>query len=307
MPPHSLSEPENLSLPSSDLPEGLQVVGEGRIHMGRRTQIAPHVQLIFQQPGEVRIGDYCHLGQGVKIVCNGGRIDIGDWTSLHDHCLLLCGAGLSIGEHGWFGQHSVLDGTGGLKIGNGVRVGMYSQIWSHVAAGEQIEGCTLFGERGVYIEDDVWLVGSCIVGSGVTLGRRSIALIGSNITKSWPAGSVLAGTPATPKPNLAFYRPVSLDDKWRMLSGWLAEAAQVLQLQLHTDTELLSVADAADASVRLSFTKTTQRFQALLIEADTRHTLCDLEAKTYTKRLTSLEQRVLKWLAGNKARFLSAP
>ena len=52
--------------------------------------------------------------------------------------LILAEEEMKIGHNCWFGQHTVLDATGGLEIHNGVRVGMFSQIWTHVASGEQI-------------------------------------------------------------------------------------------------------------------------------------------------------------------------
>ena len=75
----------------------------------------------------------------MKFVCDGGDVAIDDWTSFHDRCLVLSGKGVTIGQHGWVRTNTIIDGTGGITIGNGVRVGMYSQLWSHVAAGEQIE------------------------------------------------------------------------------------------------------------------------------------------------------------------------
>jgi acetyltransferase-like isoleucine patch superfamily enzyme len=285
----------------------IEVIGKGEVRVGQRTSLAPGIQAIFHRPARLTIGDYCTIGAGVKFVCDGGDVTLADWTTLHDGCLVLSGVGVSVGQHAWFGQHSVLDGTGGLTIGNGVRVGMYSQIWSHVAAGEQIEGCTLFGKRPVQIEDDVWLVGSCIVASGITIGHRSIALIGSNITKSCPPHSVLAGSPAARKEGLSFYRPIGADEQWQMLLGWLSEMSEAMSLQCEdeADAQVLKQAQA-DRVDMIVFAKTSEaadRWAGNCPEA----TVCCLQTKRYRKRLTALEHRVLKSLAGNKARFIADP
>jgi acetyltransferase-like isoleucine patch superfamily enzyme len=281
------------------------VQGSGNIDISNSAQVSGEFQVIFQSPGRVTIGDYCVIGPGVKLICAGGDVTIGDWSTLHDRCLVLSGKGVQIGAHCWFGQNSIIDGTGGITIGRGVRVGMYSQLWSHVAAGEQIEGCTLIGERPVVLEDDVWLVGSCIVASGVTIGRRSVALIGSNITKSFGSNSVLAGSPAILKSNLSFYRDIALDEKWELLVGWLKEIAMnigcdnevnntigvfTLRLNPHSKDELIIFAKNA-------VTANTYRVQ--YPEA----TVCCVEDKTYNKRLSEIERKVLKPLSGNKARF----
>jgi acetyltransferase-like isoleucine patch superfamily enzyme len=284
----------------------IEIIGQGKVIIGERVSLSGQIQVIFQKPSTLTIGDYCTLGTGVKFVSDGGDITLGDWTTLHDRCLVLSGTGTHIGQHAWFGQHSVLDGTGGLTIGNGVRVGMYSQIWSHVAAGEQIEGCTLFGTRPVTIEDNVWLVGSCIVASGVTLGQKTVALIGSNITKSWPAHSVIAGSPAACKESLNFYRPIDPSEQWQFLQNWMHEISRSLKIEPispsgHTDKIFLYA--SSDQQEHIVFAKDTQA-EAYALTAYPRATICTLSTKQYRKRLTDLEHNVLKALAGNKARFL---
>jgi acetyltransferase-like isoleucine patch superfamily enzyme len=283
-----------------------QVTGHGAVNVGRFTQVSPSVEIVFAKPGTITIGDYCHIGPGVRVVCSGGDVVIGDWVTLHDRCLVLCGRSVTIGDHCWFGQHCVIDGTGGISIGHGVRVGMYSQLWSHVAAGEQIEGCTLIGERPVMIEDDVWLVGSCIVASGVTLGRRLVALIGSNITKSWPGSIVIAGSPAAPKSGLSFYREVTLDEKWTMLTKWLRDAA--------TDIAEASLDESMQGTLTFSLTSSVDRVTFVrerdvavaLRDTAPEVTVCCVEDKSYNKRVNQTEQQILKFLASNKARFRAA-
>ena len=276
-------------------------IGEGTVIVGNRCKISPDVQIIFQRPSTVTIGDYCTLGAGVKIVCDGGDVRIGDWTSIHDRSLILSTAGVVIGQHGWFGQNCVLDGTGGLTIGNGVRVGMYSQIWSHVAAGEQIEGCVLYGTRPVVLEDDVWLVGSCVVASGVTIGRKTIALITSNITKSWPGDMVLAGSPAQPKDTLNFYTSISADKKWEMLGEWLSTISREHKLDMIVHDDFISLQDTTEYII---FVKDI-RAEETAIRLFPNSTICTLSTKKYIKKLTDIEEKVLKVLSGNKARFLS--
>lgn len=282
----------------------LNIIGPGQVTVGKRCKIASDVQFIFHSPGNVRIDDYCTIGSGVKFVCDGGDITLGDWTTVHDRSLLLSGKGLEIGQHCWFGQHCVIDGTGFMSIGNGVRVGMYSQLWSHVGAGEQLEGCTLFGTRPVHIEDDVWLVGTCFVAPGVTIGKRTVALIGSNITKSFPANSVLAGSPASPREKMQFYKEVSVEQKWEMLREWTKALAQQFELKIVEQTDTLVVLAPQDETKAeyVCFTKNASESQSEL-DKYSAATVCDLATKKYRKTLSDLETLVLKSLAGNKARF----
>lgn len=273
------------------------------VRVGRRSSVHETVEFVIAGDSTVTIGDYCVIGPGCRFVVSAGHVTIGDWTTLHNNALVLSTAGVTIGQHCWFGQNGILDGSGGLSIGNNVRVGMYSQIWSHVAAGEQIEGCTLFGERPVTLQDGVWLVGSCIVASGVTLGPRLVALIGSNITKSFPGDTVIAGVPAVARENLSFYQPIDLDRKMALLRQWLAELAGPQGL---TMSETDGAITLADGEARVHFVQTTDTALRLAAD-DPAATVCDVALKRYRKTFTDLEHRVLKSLSGNKARFLSSP
>lgn len=281
------------------------VQGDGNVEVATTAQISPEAQIIFHSPGRVTIGDYCVIGPGVKFICAGGDVSIGDWTTLHERCLVLSGKGVEIGAHCWFGQNSIIDGTGGIIIGRGVRVGMYSQLWSHVGAGEQIEGCTLIGERPVVIEDDVWLVGSCIVASGVTVGQRTVALIGSNITKSCSSNTVLAGSPAIPKPNISFYRQISLDEKWEMIKKWLEEiSANINAISEKNDvTGIFFLRNEQASEVEIIIFVKDVKTASFTRKHHPKATICCVEDKTYNKCLTTIEYRVLKSLCGNKARF----
>ena len=278
--------------------------GVGTVEMGQGCSIGENVQIIFAKPATVKLGDYVTLGDGVKVIVDGGSVAFGDWTTLHADTLVLSKAGVDIGQHCWFGQNTVLDGTGGLTIENGVRVGMYSQLWSHVAAGEQIEGCTLYGERPIHVESDVWLVGSCIVASGVRIGRRTVALIGSNLTKDAPPEVVLAGSPAKVKEGLVFYKPVTLEEKFEMLNTWLRQLTDVPVIDapnLTVEGDVMTV--HWDDVEQVKFFKFEADFNRALLARSEKTTLCCVENKRYVKAMTTAERNVLKALAGNKARF----
>lgn len=280
-------------------------VGDGAIAVGRECSIGAGVRAIFAGRGSITFGDYVTIGENVKFIVESGDVVVGDWSTLHADAVILCKQGVEIGAHCWFGQSTVIDGTGGLKIGNGVRVGMFSQLWTHVAAGEQIEGCTLYGATPSTLEDDVWLVGTCTLGSGVTVGARTIALAGSNITKSCPANSVLAGAPAKVKEGLSFYRDITLDEKFAMLGGWLRDlAAQRASSEVSVESDgdtVLRMRWTGGESVH--FHKHAQSFLTALVIADPLETHCCVETKHYRKQFGAAEQSVLRYLSGNKARF----
>jgi acetyltransferase-like isoleucine patch superfamily enzyme len=265
--------------------------------VGSYNRIGPGVVIQgFRGHGaSVRIGDCNDIHANTRILAGPGGITIGDWNVLHNTMLVMANAGLTIGHNCWFGQHTILDGAGGLVIGHGVRVGMYSQLWTHVASGELIEGCTLFAHRPTEVEDDVWLVGSCIVGSGLRLGRRSICLISSNITKDTEPGRVYGGSPARLLEKLSFWKPLTLDEKMTMLAGWLEQFAAA-------QGDVRVTQDAGHLVLEVPDGRAVFGPGAAGDRTDT--TYFDVEGKTYTKRLSSLERRVYRFLFDHKARFL---
>lgn len=265
----------------------------------------------------VILGDYNRIGANVKIEILGnnpnvkaiigdnniindntrifihGDLTIGDWNVFHNDMLIMAEDYVHIGHNGWFGQNTILDGAGGLEIGNGVRVGMYSQIWTHVASGEQIEGCILFAKRATVINDDVWLVGSCVVGSGITMGRRSTALINSVITKDTIEDGAYAGSPAKHMEKAQFYLPKTIDEKFEMLTNWIEDFTQLNKDYSFNIVNDEIILEGKDEISKFSKSNNNQ-------EKGTFY----LGDKTFNKTNSALERLVYKFLYNNKARFL---
>ena len=244
------------------------------------------------------IGDNNIINDNTRIFIRG-EFRLGDWNVLHNDMLVMAEDHLLIGHNCWFGQNTILDGAGGLEIGNGVRVGMYSQIWTHVASGELIEGCTLFAKRETIIEDDVWLVGSCVVGSGIRLGYRSIALINSVLTKDTLANRVYAGSPAKIMEKGNFYQAISLDEKFEMLATWIKEfvALQEEPIDLVVELDHITI-KASNSKESVIFFKTKPK------ELQNSQSAFFLSDQTYIKTNTELQRNVYKYVYNNKERFL---
>jgi acetyltransferase-like isoleucine patch superfamily enzyme len=224
----------------------------------------------------------------------------------HNSMLVMGDDPMEIGSNCWFGQNTILDSAGGLFIENGVTVGTYSQIWTHVARGELIEGCTLFAKRPTRIEDDVWLVGGCIVSPGLTLGRRSICLSGSVVTKDAVPGKVYAGVPAKLMEELDFWKQVTIGEKLEMMEAWVEQftSATSETLTVRTDSQNGSVEVADPANSERLVISTGVR---PLPDASLTTTFFDLSSKEYTKTLSRLERRFCRFLLDHKARFLPFP
>ncbi|WP_089604233.1 acyltransferase [Acinetobacter piscicola] len=271
------------------------------VKLGKFNRIGKNVviEILGDDPNlSVTIGDNNIINDNTRIFIHG-KFSMGDWNVLHNDMLLMAEQYLHIGHNCWFGQNTILDGAGGLVIGNGVRVGMYSQIWTHVASGEQIEGCTLYSKRETIIEDDVWLVGSCIVGSGLKLGWRSVALINSVLTKDTLPNRAYAGSPAKLMEKAQFYVEKSLDDKFELLSGWLNDFITInIDLTLKNLDSKFLILENTETNEKVIFSKNISK------EIQKPESIFYLEDKTFIKTNSLLERQVYKYLYNNKARFL---
>jgi acetyltransferase-like isoleucine patch superfamily enzyme len=247
------------------------------------------------------IGDCNYIHDNTRILIGEDGLVVGDWNVFHNSMLVMGQKEMSIGHNCWFGQNTILDSTAGLFIGSGVRVGLYSQIWTHVASGELIEGCSLFKEEPTIIEDEVWLVGSCNVGLGIRIGKRAICMNGSLITKNVRANSVVRGSPAKEVEGLSFYKEISIKEKLSMMNGWILD---FIALNNKNDYSIeknnSSVAISNNHGERLIFSM--EEYSESMI--DDKVTFFDLKLKKYTKKLTALERSFYRFIYDHKARFL---
>jgi acetyltransferase-like isoleucine patch superfamily enzyme len=142
---------------------------------------------------EVVLGDFAFVGRGTRIMVP--RFSLGDYSKLHSNSFAHGAKPLQIGRNCWIGGNVVLDSMGGLDIDDNVGIGAQSQLWTHIRFGDIVEGCRFFSDRYMHVGKDAWFVGHCIV-SPVDVGERSMAMVGSVVTKDMLPNRVYAGIPA---------------------------------------------------------------------------------------------------------------
>lgn len=141
----------------------------------------------------VEIGDNVYIGDNTTILLP--IIKIGDYVTIHKNNRISGYKQCVIGHNFWIDQNCILNCTDELIIGNNVGVGAYSQLWTHIKFGDIMEGCRYNMTKKMIIEDDVWFVGHCIV-SPIHAKCKSMAMVGSVITRDMEYNSVYAGVPA---------------------------------------------------------------------------------------------------------------
>ena len=94
---------------------------------------------------------------------------------------------------------AVLDGHGGLLIGEGVRIATHAvsipanDVFDDTDAPIRVQGETRVGIR---IEDDVWIGANAVVLDGCVVGKGSVVAAGAVVTGDVAPYSVVGGIPA---------------------------------------------------------------------------------------------------------------
>lgn len=99
-----------------------------------------------------------------------------------------------IGSHTTINKHCVIDGRGGVNIGNNVDIAQGSCIWTeqHDYNSPSYKAVS----KSVIIEDYVWIASNATILPGVTVGRGAVVACGAVVTKDIPPLAIVAGVPA---------------------------------------------------------------------------------------------------------------
>ncbi|HET7818195.1 MAG TPA: acyltransferase [Bacteroidia bacterium] len=114
---------------------------------------------------------------------------------------------ISISNNVWIGHYCLLDGVGGITIGEGVHVASHSCIYTHSSQNAiRLMGTnyiqTPIEKRIGYIIDKVsigeysFIGTSCVILPGITIGKGCVIGAGSIVNKNVPDFSIAVGNPA---------------------------------------------------------------------------------------------------------------
>jgi acetyltransferase-like isoleucine patch superfamily enzyme len=247
----------------------------------------------------VRIGEQSLLAHDSKLLVP--RAAIGDYTTIHNHCLLNGYAPLVLGHNNWIGQNCILNSEAPLTIGNHVGIGAYSCVYTHGYFGDLLEGSQVWNVGPVTIEDDAWILGSYnVVSPGVSIGAKALVLTGSTVTKNVPANHTVGGSPARDMTDrIVPYVDVPPERKMELMRQYAEEFQRTRPgvAEFHfgpveampDGRPLIAIVEAADDVTPL---------EGL--------TLIDLRGRRYVRARTAGEAAFLRFLRSYRARFVPA-
>jgi len=137
-------------------------------------------------------------------------ITLPDWKLLkneigkqfNDFCILRGKEFIELGEDVWIGYFCLLDGSGGLNIGNQVSISSGVHIYTHDSSNYRIHNTEKDAENGTHIDrapvvigDNVQIGANSIVLKGVTIGNNVIIGALSLVNSDIPDNCIAVGNP----------------------------------------------------------------------------------------------------------------
>jgi len=146
---------------------------DGLLFLGRG------LELEVSPRGRIDFGRFVWIGDGTKLRCHEGRIEIGAKTVMGQECTISAYQRVRIGE-----QCVIADRSMFIDFDHGV-----------VEVERPIRQQGIY-KRDVVVGSNVWIgYGACIL-RGVSVGDNSIVGTNSVVTRDVPANAVVAGIPA---------------------------------------------------------------------------------------------------------------
>lgn len=122
-------------------------------------------------------------------------LNFGVGTTIHDSSHVY--GNVKVGKNTWIGPFTILDGSGGLKIGSNCSISAGVQIYSHDSVSWAVSGGkSPYDYQEVTIENNCYIGPNSIIQSGVIIKKGTIVGANSFVNKTFPAGSKIAGNPA---------------------------------------------------------------------------------------------------------------
>ena len=151
----------------------------------------------------IQIGRQCKVHDHASIDASRSKgVILGDQVTLNRYACVQGGeGGVRLGNRVEINNFSIINGTGGVDIGDDTLVGPGVRIISYqhrhaLAATIRSQAVDALPIR---IGRDCWLGANCVILAGVSIGDGAVVAAGAVVREDVPAQAIVAGVPATVK------------------------------------------------------------------------------------------------------------
>jgi acetyltransferase-like isoleucine patch superfamily enzyme len=121
-------------------------------------------------------------------------LGFGEGASVYDSALIF--GEVEVGENTWIGPHTILDGSGGLVIGDNCSISAGVQIYTHDSVQWALSGGDAPLEKAqTYVGNNCYVGPNAIIQKGVSIGDQCVIGANSLVLSDIPSGSKAYGTP----------------------------------------------------------------------------------------------------------------
>lgn len=121
-------------------------------------------------------------------------LGFGEGSSIYDSSLVI--GDVKVGKKTWIGPFTILDGSGGLIIGDNCSISAGVQIYTHDTVKRTLSGGAEQPERAsTQIGSNCYIGPNTVIAKGVSIGDNSIIGANSMVTYSIPDNSKAYGNP----------------------------------------------------------------------------------------------------------------
>lgn len=122
-------------------------------------------------------------------------LGFGEKTTIYSNSLVI--GDVRVGNDTWIGPFVVLDGSGGLEIGDNCSISAGTQIYTHDTVKKRLSGGKIAPEREpTKIGHSCYIGPLAVIQKGVTIGNYVVIGTHSLVNKDIPNDSVAVGIPA---------------------------------------------------------------------------------------------------------------
>ena len=150
--------------------------------------------------GNIRLGQKCKIHDSASVdASRAGLVTMGDGVTVNRFAYIQAdNGGVTLGARVEINNFSIVNGTGGVSIGDDTLIGPGVRIVSYThqyAADELIRDQPSLG-KPISIGRDVWIGANAVVLAGVTIGDGAVVAAGAVVNRDVAPSQVVAGVPA---------------------------------------------------------------------------------------------------------------